>query len=93
LGGKNYLDEEVVTWRENEAITFRVVGTNMPFDSADIRFTLIPSDNQTVVTCSPLYKLKFGVAGSLLDRLFVERTYKNGMVGLLAGLKKHVEAA
>lgn len=91
LGGKNYLDEEVVTWRENEAITFRVVGTNMPFDSADIRFTLTPQNKQTHVTCSPIYKLKYGIVGNVLDRLFVERTYKNGMVSLLAGLKQHVE--
>lgn len=100
LGGKNYLDEEVVTWRENEAITFRIVGTNMPFDSADpqggdsaphIRFTLTPIGDQTQVTCSPIYKLKYGVAGTLMDKLFVARTYKSGMEGLLAGLKKHVE--
>lgn len=91
LGGKNYLDEEVVTWRENEAITFRIVGTNMPFDSADIRFTLTPQNDQTHVTCSPIYKLKYGIVGNMMDRLLVERTYKSGMESLLAGLKQHIE--
>ncbi len=91
LAGKDYLDEEVVTWQENEAITFRVVGTNMPLDSADIRFTLTPQGDQTVVACSPLYKIKYGIAGTLMDKLFVERNYRNGMIELLAGLKAYVE--
>ena len=91
LGGKNYLNEEVVTWRENEAITFRIVETNMPFDSADIRFTLTETSGGTHVTCSPVYKLKFGLLGTLLDRAFVKRTYSSGMGDLLAGLKAHCE--
>ena len=92
LGSAGYLDEEVVTWRENEAITFRIVGTNMPFDSADIRFLLDPHPNGTQVTCSPIYKLKFGPIGQLFDAVIVKRTYRNGMGDLLAGLKAHVEA-
>lgn len=92
LGGKNYLDEEVVTWVPNEAITMRITGTNMPFETADIRFTLKPQTGGTHVTVSPEYKLKYGVIGTILDKLFVARTYEKGMGELLAGLKEYVEA-
>ncbi|UCC53933.1 MAG: SRPBCC family protein [Anaerolineaceae bacterium] len=91
LGGKNYLDEEVVTWQPNEKLTMRITGTNLPFATADIRFTLRPEGDATMVTVSPLYKLKYGVMGELLDRVYVRNSYQKGMEALLAGLKAHVE--
>jgi len=91
LGGKNYLDEKVVEWEPGEALTMRVIGTNLPFRTADIRFRLQPEHDATVVTVSPEYTLKYGLAGRLLDVLFVRHMYKRGMTGLLAGLKAHVE--
>ena len=42
LGGKNYLDEEVVVFEPHRRITIRITDTNLPFDSADIRFSLEP---------------------------------------------------
>ena len=91
LGGKNYLDEEVVLWQPNEKLTMRITGTNLPFATADIRFTLHPENGSTVVTVSPLYKLKYGVMGELLDRVYVRKSYQKGMESLLAGLKAYVE--
>jgi len=92
LGGKNYLDEEVVSFEPYSKITFRITGTNLPFASADIRFNLETEDNVTVVEVSPLYELKFGVLGRILDTLVVSATYRKGMRNLLRGLKNHVEA-
>lgn len=91
LGGKNFLDEEVVLWQPNEKLTMRITGTNLPFATADIRFTLRPENEGTVVIVSPMYKLKYGVIGELLDRVYVRNSYQKGMEALLAGLKAHVE--
>ena len=91
LGGKSYLDEEVVEWEPGKALTMRVIGTNLPFQTADIRFRLKPEHNGTVVTVLPEYRLKYGLAGRILDVVFVRHMYKRGMTGLLAGLKAHVE--
>lgn len=93
LGGKNYLDEDIVECEENKRLTMRITKTNLPFKSADIRFTLETENNNTIVTVSPIYELKFGVVGKLLDLFFVRRTYVKGMNSLLKGLKKHVEAS
>lgn len=93
LGGKSYLDEEVVEWKPSEALTVRVVSTNLPFKTADIRFTLHEErENETTVTVSPSYQLKFGLLGDLLDLVFARSRYRKGMASLLAGLKRHVEA-
>ncbi|MDH3628716.1 MAG: SRPBCC family protein [Acidobacteriota bacterium] len=92
LGGKNYLDETVVEWVPGERLTMRIVGTNLPFKSADIGFTLAGYDRGTRVCVSPVYRLKFGPIGALLDILVVRRQYRRGMASLLRGLKRHVEA-
>ncbi len=88
---KNYLDEQVVEWEPGEALTMRVIGTNLPFRTADIRFRLQPEPSGTVVPVSPEYTVKFGLAGRILDVLFVRHAYKRGMTALLRGLKAHIE--
>ncbi len=92
LGGGNFLDEQVVHWQPKEALTMRVTGTNLPFSKVDIRFTLAPENDSTAVTVSPIYQLKYGPLGSLLDRVYVRNSYRKGMDALLAGLKDYVEA-
>ena len=91
LGGKNYLNEEVVAWEPNKKLTMRITETNLPFATADIRFALREENEQTIVTVSPLYSLKFGLLGKLLDWAYVRHTYQKGMSSLLAGLKQFVE--
>ncbi len=91
LGGKNYLDEEVVEWEEGRLLTMRVVGSNMPFKTADIRFTLSAKGEGTAVTVAPAYSLRGGILGRLMDGLVVRRMYIRGMEALLSGLKAHVE--
>ena len=92
LGGGNYLDEEVVDWKIGKRLTMRIIGTNLPFKTADIRFTLHADNSETVVTVSPEYTIKFGLLGTVLDLLFVRRTYVKGMKRLLVGLKSHIES-
>lgn len=93
LGGRNYLHEEVVHHEPQRALTMRITETNLPFQHADIRFTLQPHGDGTRVTVSPVYRLRFGLLGSALDASYVRRTYSRGMAALLAGLKRHVEGA
>ncbi|MEP3297061.1 MAG: SRPBCC family protein [Pseudoruegeria sp.] len=91
IDGKHNLDEEVVCFEPLRAITFRITRSTLPFRSADIRFTLKERSERTVVSVSPIYELKYGFAGRLLDRTFVSTTYKRGMRGLLKGLKTWAE--
>ena len=70
----------------------RITQTNLPLKNAEIRFNLAPNGEGTRVTVSPLYELKFGIVGRLLDRFYVHRTYQNGMQHLLRGLKDFIES-
>ncbi|MBI4490560.1 MAG: SRPBCC family protein [Deltaproteobacteria bacterium] len=92
LGGKNYLDEEVVEWVPKKILTMRIVATNLPFKTADIGFALESRGEQTLVTVSPTYRLKFGLLGTLLDAVLVRSQYRKGMINLLRGLKQHLES-
>lgn len=92
LGGRNYVREEVVEFDEGERITMRVIDSSLPFEHADIRFQLIEEGDRTRVTVEPEYRLKFGLVGTMLDRLFVRRKYEAGMKTLLQGLKQHLES-
>ncbi|MFQ5855106.1 MAG: SRPBCC family protein [Anaerolineae bacterium] len=91
LGGQNYLDEEVVEWDAGRRLTMRIIGTNLPFKTADIRFTLRAENGATIVAVSPDYALRFGPLGKILDRLYARRSYMKGMQALLRGLKQYVE--
>ncbi|MEN8143913.1 MAG: SRPBCC family protein [Gemmatimonadota bacterium] len=93
VGGRNYLDEEVVEWEDGSRLTMRVIGTNLPFKTADIRFRLDGNGDATTVTVSPEYELKFGPLGRLMDRMMVRSQYEKGMRTMLAGLKREVEGS
>ena len=91
LGGKNYLNERVISFEPTRTMTIRVTETNLPFAHADIRFALVTQEEGTLVTVSPQYQLKYGALGRILDWFMVRRQYRKGMRGLLHGLKKYVE--
>ena len=92
LGGRNFLDEQVVAFEAGEALTMRITKTNLPLRDVDIRFRLEPSGEATQVTVSPEYQVRFGPIGTVMDHLFIRRSYEKGMGALLRGLKHHVEA-
>ena len=91
LGGKNYLDEQVVIYKPEQHLTFRITKTNLPM-TADIHFLLTPTARGTQVEVKPIYQVNHGLLGLLLDMFYVKRNYKKGMQTLLSGLKCHVEA-
>jgi len=91
LGGKNYLDEEVIEFDKPHKLTMRINDANLPFKTAEIRFTVEPQGEKTIVKVSPKYQLKFGWLGRVLDTVIVRSQYRKGMQDLLRGLKKYVE--
>ena len=93
LQGNSFLKEEVVKFEPEKAITMRITDSNMPFKSADIHFTLTAAGDQTNVSVAPEYEIKYGLIGTLMYKHMVYNMYRKGMVGLLKGLKKHVESA
>ncbi|MDX1528976.1 MAG: SRPBCC family protein [Gammaproteobacteria bacterium] len=92
LGGRNYLNEEIILFEPGRRMSIRITDTNLPFKSAEIRFALTANGNQTIVEVTPDYQLKFGIIGRLLDALMGRSQYRKGMRELLQGLKEFVES-
>ena len=88
---KGYLEERAFDWREGEGYKIAIYDTNFPNKDTVIDFSVRTEEDGTKVEVSPEYKLKFGLLGKLIDRLFFERQFRKGMTGLLSGLKYHVE--
>lgn len=86
-----YLREQVRTWEEGRTLVLDVVDTNLPLKYARPGFHLDAQGDRTSVRLTQEYALKFGAAGALMDRLFVNRQMRGGMRELLEGLKTHVE--
>ena len=92
-GGKSfgYLEERTVDWREGESYKIAIYDSNLPIKSNVVEFAVKAVEDGTIVSVSPEYAIKFGLLGSLMNRLFLQRKLQQGMEGLLAGLKYHVE--
>ncbi len=88
---KGYLEERALDWREGEGFKIDIYDSNFPIKRNLIQFSVRADGDGTIVEVSPDYKLKFGLLGSVLDRLILGRQLRKGMAGLLAGLKYHVE--
>lgn len=93
LPGNRFLEEAVVEYEKGKALTMRVMESNLPFQRADIHFTLKEDGNHTHVTVQPEYEIKYGIIGKVMDLVMLRPSYRKGMRGLLKGLKKHVEAS
>lgn len=78
-------------WDPQREITLRVIETNFPLCTSDIRTVLEADGNATIVTIDTRYALKYGALGRALDALFVRREYRRGLEASLAGLKSHAE--
>lgn len=92
LAHGKYLQEEVVEFVPEQAISLRINQSNLPIESAVIRFTLRAEGEFTTVTVSPRYRLKYGALGHVINRLLFARMYKQGMHDLLSGLKHWLES-
>lgn len=91
VGGKNYLLEEVVDYERPSKLTMRITETNLPVKTANNRFLIEAAGDETRVTVSPTYQLKFGPLGQFLDLVMVRAVYRKGMRDLFRGLKEDIE--
>ncbi len=91
LKGDDYLDEQILEWRDGESFKVEISETNLPFHRSVVEFSIEADGNGTLVTVAPDYALKYGLLGRLLNQIVVRRKFKKGMEDLLTGLKYHIE--
>lgn len=91
LKGDDYLDENILEWRDGESFKVNIYETNLPLHRNVVEFSIESDGGGTIVTVAPEYVLKFGLLGRLMNQIVVGRKFKEGMKDLLAGLKYHIE--
>ncbi len=69
------LNQEVVEFEPCRRLSFRVTDTNLPFESAVIRFRLEREDDGTTAPIFPDYRLKYGAVGQVADAPLVCTPY------------------
>jgi len=91
LKGDDYLDENILEWRDGQSFKVNIYETNLPLQRNIVEFSIEADGSGTIVTVAPDYALKFGRLGQLMNWIVVQRKFKKGMEDLLAGLKYHIE--
>ncbi len=91
LKGDDYLDEQILEWRDGESFKVEIYETNLPLHRNVVEFSVEADGNGTIVTVAPDYALKYGLLGRLMNQIVVRRQFKKGMEDLITGLKYHIE--
>ncbi len=83
--------ERVTEWEEGRRLSYDLEGGAGPMKSLGGEFSLSPAGDNTEVTMTLDFRVKFGPVGALMDRFIVRRQMRKQMALTLAGLKHHVE--
>ena len=83
------IEERATEWKEGEGFVLEVepIEKAPPFKKAFGRMVLKEDGDQTLVTLTFEYTLKFGPVGSLMDAFMVRPQFKKIVPNVLAGLK------
>ncbi len=97
LAPMGVVDEKVVQWDEERALGIEVYEMQKMPGMREATATFILSDDehagdeQTKVELTMGYEIGLGVLGSTMNALGMRRQFSRAAIGLLAGLKHHVE--
>lgn len=85
--------ESVAEWQDGERVTLDIRPGKIgpPFKVANARFAVGQDGDETVVTLTVDYALKFGPLGKLLDALLVRSRMRKAFGDVLLGLKHYSE--
>jgi len=91
LKGDEFLNEQILEWRDGESFKVDIYETNLPFHRNVVEFSIEADGSGTIVMVAPDYALKYGLLGRLMNQIVVRRKFRKGMEDLLTGLKYHIE--
>lgn len=88
--GSTYLREEVVDWKEGESYTVHIYESMMPVAKL---FTTIgvkqEGKSESIVYMKSTYEPKFGIAGAIMDKVFLRWVMRFMFARVLKGLEAY----
>jgi uncharacterized protein YndB with AHSA1/START domain len=89
--GKNWFEEKVIEFKPNEALAYQLTDCTFPIADLKHSYVLEKAGAQVKVKQVMQYSVKFGLLGTLLDRLMIRKQTDSGIKKFFEGLKIHVE--
>ena len=82
-------EEFVTKWSDGVGFSYKVEPFGL-IDESSSTWKITPQGDKTLVYTELNVNMRFGLLGSLMEKLFVRRKIENGTRNGLAGLKQHV---
>lgn len=88
--GNAYLREEVVDWKEGQSYTVHIYESMMPVTKLFTTIGVMPAGkSESIVYMKSTYEPKFGIAGAIMDRIFLRWVIRFMFDRVLKGLKTY----
>jgi ribosome-associated toxin RatA of RatAB toxin-antitoxin module len=89
--GKNWFEEKVTVWEQNEALTYELTTCSFPVQQLKHSYRFEQIGRQIKVKQVTEYKVKYGLIGKILDALMIRKQSDTGIKKFFAGLKSYAE--
>lgn len=89
--GKNWFEEKVTVFKQNEALTYELTACSFPVQNLKHSYSFEKVGNQTKVKQVMEYQIKFGIFGKILDALMIRKQSNSGVKKFFSGLKSYAE--
>ena len=89
--GKNWFEEKVTVWKQNEALTYELTACSFPVQQLKHSYRFEQIGYQTKVKQVMEYKVKYGLLGKILDALMIRKQSDTGIKKFFTGLKSYIE--
>ena len=89
--GKNWFEEKITIWKQNEALTYELTACSFPVQQLKHSYRFEQLGCQTKVRQVMEYKVKYGLIGKILDAVMIRKQSDAGIKKFFAGLKAHLE--
>lgn len=91
LKPKGWVKERVIAWEPQKAVAMELYESQWPLKFMRWRTVLTPDGAGTRVSQQMEYQVKFGLIGTLLDKLVMRRKLDQTLAKLFVSLKQFVE--
>ena len=91
LDGKNWFEETVTVFKQNEALTYELTACSFPVHQLKHSYSFEKAGEQIKVKQIMEYTVKFGLFGKLLDTLTIRKQTNSGIRKFFIGLKSFAE--
>jgi ligand-binding SRPBCC domain-containing protein len=89
--GKGFAKERVTAVVDKKSVSMEIYESDMPMKYMRWTNSLVEQDGQTVMTATTDFKMKFGLLGTLMEKLMVRKKFDSVLTDLYNRFKDYSE--